>query len=1033
MQLFKKADSCRLLADQDGPAALRHRHYDAFLDHNHRALRLLSELELLDRGAGLATLASIQRRTRELLGEVQGLLEAFSELAGNRYRNILAAFQRVQQELAPLMERSRPVLDGPQVIPFAELRPEHLGLAGAKSVNLARMGSELGLPVPGGFAVTTAAADLFLRENGLYESIDAMLARFEPGEEDSAKACRDVRESIEKAPLPQALEKALDAAFAELAAAEGPSLRVAMRSSAVGEDTEASFAGQYTTVLSVDREHVGEAYKRVLASKYTERAIVYRLKYGLTDAATPMGVGGVAMVEARASGVLYTLDPSRPEAGMARIDAAPGFGEAVVGGSASPDVYLMERTSGTLVSSSIQSKRDGGGDGQGTPEPVISEHTAGKLAGYGVRLEDHYGAVQDVEWAEDQEGRIVLLQTRPLGLTDVDTPKDEPALDLSGLETVLAAGQAASPGRVSGKAVQASPGLTLDEAEGAILVSSTATPDLARFMGRVRGLITDLGGVASHLASVAREYNVPSLMDTREATSLISSGMEITLLADEGRVLAGTVPELERKLPPRDFEEGGGPIGDHLRTLIGKISPLNLTDPEAPEFSPEGCRTLHDLIRFAHEKAMKAMFSLSDLAAGSVVSQRMKANIPISLFFIDLGGGLKENLTSCDEILPEHINSRPMRALWRGLTHPGISWKGSVPLTGENIMSLIAGSIGPENAEPPEVDSYALIAEDYLNLSVKFGYHYSNLDAYCSDDSDTNTIALQFSGGAGTGTGKELRIEFLAQVLERLGYHVDKAGDLLQASLRGLDPQTMEQVLDQTGRLLASTRLLDLAIPSRAEVEVMTGMFFNEEYDYLNRSEKQLEGYYAILGDWSRTEVDGEQVIFQDGSGMGNTLTCTLHSALDQVLGDRYERFLEKRRAKHYYPVAVARDSRCGDGVIRVELRLESGCLDRSAGLAFGLMNVGNSLVLAADVDAGELQLLSFVNNTRSFLKRTPARLSMDKWLQLEVEISGRTVRCSLDDRAQLEFTAQSPVSGYVGLWSQGETSAYFRNLEIQG
>jgi pyruvate,water dikinase len=1020
--MFLKTDSCRLLADPESPAAERYAHYADFLDYNHRALRLLSELELLDRGAGLATLSSIQRRTERLLEEVRGLVSSLRGMAGGRYGELLQVHEAVSGDLAPLLERRRPAIDGPLIIPFSELTPRHTPLAGSKSVCLARIRNEMGLPASNGFAITTAAFDLFLRENGILELIDGMLGELDPDSAESWEACRRIQERIEQAPLPERLARAIDQEYGALARDRGGEVRIAVRSSAVGEDTEASFAGQYASVLDVSPEKIGVAYRTVLASKYSPRAIVYRLRHGLTDAETPMAVAGVMMVQARASGVLYTVDPSHPTSGQSRIDAAVGMGEQVVGGSASPDVFVVDREPIRIVRGPVGSA--------GGPEPAISKRAVHSLVESGLKMEAHFGAPQDIEWAEDAEGHLVFLQSRPLGMAA--SSGESPAPDLSGLKLLLAAGKMASPGRASGKAVQARADLSPHETEDCILVSRTAAPDLAPFMGRVRGLITDLGGAASHLASVAREYHVPALMDAREATHLIPDGQEITLLADDGEVYLGLVPELARKLPHRTADDERGSIGKHLRLLLDRISPLNLTDPKAPEFSPSGCRTLHDLIRFAHEKAMAEMFSLSHLADASVVSRKVSVNIPLSLYFIDLGGGLAPGMTSCDEVLPEHIQCRPMNALWRGLTHPGVTWSGAVDVSARNFMALMAGSIGPENATPPEVDSYALISRDYLNLSVKFGYHYSNLDALCSDDPGANTVTLQFSGGAGTGMGKALRIELLAQVLTRLGYSVEVKGDLLHAALKGLDCPAMEELLDQTGRLLGCSRLLDLAIPSQAEVQALTELFFKGEYDFLGRSETRLPGFYASVGDWSRVDFEGEEVIVQDGSNMGGTVSCSLHSVLDTVLGGRYRRFLENRHALHYYPVAVARDSRRRSMRGCVDVRIRGGCVDLAAGLAFGLSNVGNSLVLAVDASAGEVQILELVNNRRHFRERARLDFPLDRWLRLEVTVEGQEVTGALDGRPVLRYSAPRPVDGYVGLWSKGDTTAFFRDLRTE-
>jgi len=122
---------------------------------------------------------------------------------------------------------------------------------------------------------------------------------------------------------------------------------------------------------------------------------------------------------------------------------------------------------------------------------------------------------------------------------------------------------------------------------------------------------------------------------------------------------------------------------------------------------------------------------------------------------------------------------------------------------------------------------------DYVNLSAKFGYHYANLDAFDGDDPDNNYIHLQFAGGVGTYAGKSLRLAFLGEVLVRLGFNLKVTGDLLEASVSGLDKSAMDQNLDQVGRLLASSRLLDMAISSEADIQPMVSAFFQGDYDFL--------------------------------------------------------------------------------------------------------------------------------------------------------------------------------------------------------
>ncbi len=106
-----------------------------------------------------------------------------------------------------------------------------------------------------------------------------------------------------------------------------------------------------------------------------------------------------------------------------------------------------------------------------------------------------------------------------------------------------------------------------------------------------------------------------------------------------------------------------------------------------------------------------------------------------------------------------------MKAIWKGFSHPGITWKGTVAVNVENFMNLMARGMMTDPTNQPGGDSYAILSKEYLNLSAKFGYHFANLDAFVSDIPDQNYISLQFAGGAGTYYGKSLRLNFLGNVL----------------------------------------------------------------------------------------------------------------------------------------------------------------------------------------------------------------------------------------------------------------------------
>jgi pyruvate,water dikinase len=265
--------------------------------------------------------------------------------------------------------------------------------------------------------------------------------------------------------------------------------------------------------------------------------------------------------------------------------------------------------------------------------------------------------------------------------------------------------------------------------EDAILVTRTASPDYARVIGRIKGIITDIGSVASHLASVAREFGAPALFDAPTASATLKAGEEITLVADTATVYQGVIPELvEASWTPRKKHVFGSPMHRRLRALLDHVSPLNLTDPESPDFTPAGCRTLHDIIRFGHEYAVKEMFGLGEAGAaeGQGAAVRLVSHIPLQLHLIDLGDGLRCGLTICDQVSADDLTSIPLKALWKGFSHPGISWTGAIGVNARSFMTLMMQGAAGGGGAVPGGASYAVLSQEYLNLSAKFGYHYAS-------------------------------------------------------------------------------------------------------------------------------------------------------------------------------------------------------------------------------------------------------------------------------------------------------------------
>ena len=988
----------------------------------------------------------VREKAQALLTAVEGLLQTFRDLVGDRFTDLEAVFNRIRGEVEKPLALPRVSSADVYILSLDEIDADQIRLVGAKAGNLGLIKKELGLPVPDGFAVTADGARYFLSENGLEATITEKLSHLDP--EDAADldaVSLTLQDKIRNSPVPAALASAILQAYRSLENRTEPNVLISMRSSAIGEDTEASFAGQFTTVLNVRRDNLLEAYKTVLASKYSPRAVWYRWQRGLEDADLPMAVAGLVMVRPKSSGVMYTRDLSDPEADRLEVSAVWGLGEELVSGQTVPDSFGVDRQKRTVVSRTISRKKrrlvglpEGGTGIEEVPEteweqPALTDETVLRLADYGLRLETFFGRPQDVEWAQDLEGKLFLLQSRPLHFLE-PRGKTLPSKAAPDLPVIFSGGQTASPGRATGPAwVLRGEEALASIPEGVILVAPTATPKYARLAGRVNGLVTEMGSVTSHLASVAREFAIPFVVGARGASETIPHGALVTLDADSATVHQGVdeTRPAPRALAGQPFLDS--PVSRRLRDLLDTISPLSLTDPQSPSFSPQGCRTIHDLIRFTHELAMKEMFGLGDSLDRQTISVRLKAGIPLIINLIDLGGGLKFGLTDCETIVPGHIESAPMKALWKGFTHPGITWKGTIQFDPKSFLSLMASSATSEFGQVPGGESYAFLSKDYMNLSARFGYHFANLDTLCGDQGSQNYVSLQFSGGAGNFLGRSLRILFLELVLKRLGFEVSAQGDLLEASLAGFDRGPLEDKLDQLGRLLASTRLLDMALTRPEDVERLAELFFEGDYDFLSRDRgNKLPGFYIQEGDWAIKEIEGNPVYLQDGSRAGFQVSTGMAKLLGKVTGSRLQDFLDRMEAYYYFPLIIAKDSELGEGTIQAEIKATGGHIDRAGGIAFGLRSLGNYFVWRLNALEDNLVLFEYENHRRHQRASSHKKIESDRWYGLKVELTGRTIRGYLNEALILTYEAEIPLKGYAGLWTKADSVTWFRNFTVQ-
>jgi rifampicin phosphotransferase len=305
---------------------------------------------------------------------------------------------------------------------FADIDRTMLSVAGGKAANLGEL-IRVGLPVPGGFCVTTVAYGLVAEGADLVPSMND-LAETDPEDTSRlAELAAAARASLLVARVPDDLAEAITMAYEELG--NGAPVPVAVRSSATAEDLPyASFAGQQDTYLNVvGIENVLDAVRRCWASLWTDRAVSYRASNAIDHGSVRLAVVVQRMVEAEVAGILFTANPLTGKRRQAVIDAAPGLGEAVVSGAVNPDHFVVNTATGEILERRLGDKRvavvaaaDNGTrrielDGNEN-KASLEDGQIRALADLGARVEAHYGAPQDIEWAID--GKIWLLQARPI-------------------------------------------------------------------------------------------------------------------------------------------------------------------------------------------------------------------------------------------------------------------------------------------------------------------------------------------------------------------------------------------------------------------------------------------------------------------------------------------------------------------------------------------------------------------------------------------------------------------------------------------
>ncbi len=854
--LYKKWRGRRAEASRDDLAPAFRFRYSCFkdlLDSNTQLLNIITDLEGKLEGHQVFGMSFLRSQSARAAFHAFRMIKSLDVLSGHRHPYLYQVLDRINRGIKKQLEERKELPVSDLVLPLAEINKDMVDAVGGKNASLGEALTRIGLPVPAGFAITTQAYRLFLAHNDLVDEINKRKMELDLGDPQSVqRVSYEIQQLIMNAQVPPALTEAIRAAHRQMAASLAPAgspdgLRVSLRSSAIGEDSELSYAGQYLTVLNVAANQVIPVYQEILASLYTPRAISYRLNKGIRDEDTAMSVVCLQMVDAVASGVMYSRHPYNVMDDHILISAVWGLGPYAVDGVITPDTYRVAKEGGvpileTRVSHKpVQLAADPGGGLREQPVPpenqdraCLSPEQIKTLAGYGLKLESHYRGPQDVEWALDSQGRLLVLQSRPLRI-EAPGAADLAAVPVApGYPLLLEGGAPAFPGVGCGPAFHvARDEDLLNFPDGAVLVARHSSPKFVLVMPKAQAIVTDSGSISGHMASLAREFGVPALLDTKTATSAIAPGQEITVDAFTGRIYQGRVPELLARQQSRESHMHGTPVYETLRQVADFIVPLHLVDPKSPDFSPQHCQSLHDLGRLVHELSYTEMFQISDLVSekgGGAV--KLDAPIPLDLYLIDLGGGLDESARNASRVTVAQIASVPLQALLRGMLHEDFQAQGPRPIQLSGLLSVMREQmLSTPNVEERFGDrSYAIISDKYLNFSSRVGYHYSVLDCYCGKTVNKNYITFSFKGGAADDVRRNRRVRAIAIVLLGLDFSVEVKGDRVDARLQKYESTVIEEKLDLMGRLLNFTRQMDMLMTSEASVEAVAKNFLAGNY-----------------------------------------------------------------------------------------------------------------------------------------------------------------------------------------------------------
>ena len=817
---------------------------------NNAILSNMAKMEQALGGEYIYDKAFLENTVRTIASHVHHVTYNLNALTGNAYISLYDRYQEIRTILDDILSGNTRALACPPVLPLSDIGWELEPLVGIDLVCLAELRHHPGIHGPDGFVITSegtramtgqlaadASGTVHISKNmvrvGLTEHLEILLrgcttkrlaivvSQVDDDEELSRELGRfTVMPTTDRAVL-SIIEETLNP---EEPAAPGDM-------SALRSESDEDIA----STVKHGQEHLTvKLYVRCL-----ER-IVHTISTRMKSTGNPTMVHYAVMVrccpDVAGKGTVHSRTASSDSFDVLSITATPADERN------DTDTYLLHRTYPFgLIQSAIaphSAKRrfiDGrlatsnavveSGFGRGSA--LLANKELKALAETAMALERMLGVPIALHWECLPDETYSITRLFPLQLIQKEISDDELVREQENAKILCEGGQLVQSGVAAGSIIHVTDDMDpADFPAGAVAVARVASPQLTPILQRAAAILTEYGSAAGHLATVARELRLPAIFAVPNVLHLLPPGTEVTVNAGETTVYSGILHTLllhgsaGMELSPTDPEYRA------LRRLLHFIMPLHLVDPDAADFSAKGCRSFHDIIHFCHERAVDelAHFQERRPGLGAIRTRRMHLQVPMDIRVLDTGGGMKKD--AAREPTSSDICSEPFAIFLNGLLQPQ-AWNTDLPSLGlRDIISSMPRSMNLL-ATPADAlgENLSIISSDYMNLSLRLGYHFSVIDAHLGSDEQRNYVYFRFAGGLADPERRARRATFIKQVLEAMDFKVTVNGDLVIGRLKLVETGLLRSALFILGALTAFSKQRDTSLITDEDTRALFSTF----------------------------------------------------------------------------------------------------------------------------------------------------------------------------------------------------------------